>query len=228
MMGNSYRQTSVDKLMLAFGNTQLAAEINDSLVAYFNSWVTEVAKYHAVKTGPDSPAPDFLHKLIDLCAELSRQEIQGPLEASYGKICSQLADSVLKQWCERYVLAQSHLYHDSQSIRSVKQYLIEDGEMFNELFETYQYIEQEIGESLVTTDPGKGKAANIIPITCHMNSIFVKKHQFKKLFMECIEADLNSIAGEIEAIRCAHGDLDVTGFFSLPQFKQVLMFVEAQ
>ena len=223
------RQIKVDKLLLAFVDTKLAGEINRCLVKYFNSWVTEVAKYHAIKTGPDSPAPDFLHNLIELCLELPRQQIQLSYEASYRQICSQLAESVLKEWCERYVLAQSHQYHDSQSIRSVKQYLVEDGEMFNELFETYQYIEQEIGESLVTTETEKGKAgANIIPITSHMNSIFIKKHQFKKLFMECLESDLSSITEEIEAIRCAHGDLDVSEFFSLAQFKDVMMFVKAQ
>lgn len=225
-------QAKVDKLLLAFGDTKLAGEINHCLVKYFNSWVTEVAKYHAIKTGPDSPAPDFLHKLIELCLELPRQEIEQSLESSYRKTCSQLAESVLTEWCERYVLAQSHQYHDSQSILSVKQYLVEDGEMFDELFETYQYIEQEIGQSLVTaevtTEVEKGKAgAKIIPITCHMNSIFVKKHQFKQLFMECLEADLSSITEEIEAIRCAHGDLDVSEFFSLAQFKEVVAFVEA-
>ena len=46
--------------------------------------------------------------------------------------------------------------------------------------------------------------------------------------MECLESDLSSIAEEIEAIRCAHGDLDVSEFFSLAQFKDVMMFVKAQ
>lgn len=198
-MGSFNRTPDTDRALDLFAKTALAEEMANSVNGFFNLWVAEVAKFHAVKTGTESPVPRFFHLMLSLCLELPPLNNQLLLAHAYRSICKQLSLLVVDEWRERYVLSQSHQFFDCESIRTVKEYLTENGERFDELFETYHYVEQAIGG--VEAGADKTGGGNIVPITSHANSLFVKKHEFKQLFMEYLEVDLERASEEVSAIR---------------------------
>jgi len=164
---NTGRQVIIVRVDAALKCSDSGRELLGNARLFFQAWICSAARRYKVKIG-DKPVFDALETTLIDCGITIHQTHKPATDPewvrSYRDFCSLLTERLSSRWLEDFVLAESSLTYDSMCIRSVKESIIEDDGILEDLFLSYSEIDEELED--LALQQMKKDFPNIVTLKC--------------------------------------------------------------
>ncbi len=223
------RQAEIVKVNSALAHSEAGRELLENAKQFFHSWLCDVARRFPVKIG-DQPVFDRIATtLVDCGFEISEKfsfNSSKDWSQAHADFSALLTERLLSGWLEDFVVSGSSLKQDSSCIHSVKEWIDEDEWVLDDLFLSYNEIDDGLEGLLSNDEPDS--SPNIVQLASHKDSLRVKKNVFKRQFVDYLNADLGRIDSAIDEMRSTDVYGDIKNFIHLDHFKTLMAYVRGE